>query len=249
MWNKIYNPQTGIKENLTSEIGINILRKYLIQLGGNNKPCAITYKPETKKNEKKNLKNEKYIIIEKLSQGGYDEIYLVKSIKNNKNYVLKVQLNHNKEYIMNELNALKELKDSNIIIKLHNAWNKDGFNFMIFEDLSPCQHNYKQMVKMVTKLIKQMHKKGWIHGDIHSGNVMCNSNNGKPVLINLGEAKKIKNLDYSIQQRLKQVDLNTIHNKEYFTNDYKDDIKTNFESYWDNLNLDLKDISNREMLI
>ena len=53
MWNKIYNPQTGIKENLTSEIGINILRKYLIQLGGNNKPCAITYKPETKKMKKK----------------------------------------------------------------------------------------------------------------------------------------------------------------------------------------------------
>ena len=36
MWNKIVNPKTGRKVNVTSKIGKSVLRNYMNQLGGNN---------------------------------------------------------------------------------------------------------------------------------------------------------------------------------------------------------------------
>ena len=273
MWDKIVNVRTGEKVNVNSKIGKYILKQYLIQLGGHTGPCALNTngsrckkntkgdeychlgptgrcrknKLHTPKKHKQDLKTERYVIIEKLTQGGYGETYEVKSLDSGKIYVLKVQ-EYDRTYIKNEIKALKELKNTGIVVKLVNAWNKGGFTFMIFEDLVPCRHNYKKMVKMVSTLLNRMHKKGWVHGDAHSGNVMCNRN-GEAVLIDLGEAKDIKRLHLKKQKQLKQDDFDKINNKEYFSTDYKDDIRAGFDSYWKKVDLDLTNVSKRKMLI
>ena len=43
MWNKIVNPKTGRRVNISGKIGQQILQNYIIQLGGNRKTGPLSW--------------------------------------------------------------------------------------------------------------------------------------------------------------------------------------------------------------
>ena len=58
MFKNIIDPTTGKNFSITSKSGLNILKKYIYQLGGHNGPCAISSKGRCAKSSKDDGKSE-----------------------------------------------------------------------------------------------------------------------------------------------------------------------------------------------
>ena len=102
-------------------------------------------------------------------------------------YVIKIQ-EQNKEYYT-EIEALLSLQHTKAVPKVFAAWTCEKYGYFVMEKLYPCTHNVNFMLIAVDIKLKEIREAGYLHLDIHTGNVMCNKR-GEVVLIDFGYAVK-----------------------------------------------------------
>jgi tRNA A-37 threonylcarbamoyl transferase component Bud32 len=183
----IMNPMTGRCIKKDGKIGKKILLKYgevvtaLVLNEYGNKYGIIE---DCMENEK--VWKEKELI----GKGKYGKAYIACK-KGNCNYVLKIQQISNEFY--EEVYCLKDTQDLNVVPKLYNAWTCGDLGYMAMEKMEKCSKeefnkNDKRIYIKIKKVLEKFKSKGWLHIDIHKGNIMCK--NGKFVLIDFGWAVK-----------------------------------------------------------
>ena len=128
---------------------------------------------------------------ELLGEGQYGKAFKVCKGDDDCNYVLKIQKLDEDFYI--EIQALTELKDTGVVPKYYSAWTCDGYGYFVIEKLDKCpeekfNYNNKDSAKELDDVLEKIYKKGWLHVDVHPGNIMCK--NGKFIMIDFGWAVK-----------------------------------------------------------
>ena len=125
-----------------------------------------------------------------LGKGHYGVAYQVCKAKNDLDckYVLKRQ-KADKDFF-EEVYALEDLQNTGVVPKLYAAWicNNDGF--LVIELLETCNLDEESEYKQVKDALNKIKEKGWLHVDIHRGNVRCANDGKKVMLIDFGWAIK-----------------------------------------------------------
>lgn len=132
-------------------------------------------------------KNNIWKKTDQLGFGTAGSIYIACKAINDCEYAIKIQ-KQNKEYYT-EIDALLSLQHTNAVPKVFAAWTCEDFGYFVMEKLYPCTHNDNFMWKEVGKKLNIIQDAGYLHLDIHKGNVMCNKD-GQVVLIDFGYAVK-----------------------------------------------------------
>jgi hypothetical protein len=125
-----------------------------------------------------------------LGKGQYGSTYIACHIDKPKkcDFVLKVQKD-SKEFHA-EVHALVELKNTGVVVKIYAAWTCKGEGFIIMEKVFPCKSvNDSSKYKKIKSALKIILNNGWLHLDVHIGNIMCKKD-GSIVLIDFGYAVK-----------------------------------------------------------
>lgn len=136
----------------------------------------------------KNNPKDDYIILDELGEGGFGKVYKWVRISDKEVYAMKhidITCAKQKIYIGNEITIMKSMDHKNIV-KLYDTYLYKGriFLFMEYLDggcLTPIVENYNLKIpenviafilKEVLEGIAQLHKRGIIHRDIKSDNVL-----------------------------------------------------------------------------
>ena len=112
------------------------------------------------------------------------------------NYIIKIQ--ENKDNFIREVNALVDLNGWEHSPIIYDAWTCGALGFIVMEKLDHvkgCIKKFKTVGKLrreLNKIVDMLHKRGWAHGDIHLGNIMCK--NGKFALLDFGESVKLSEI-------------------------------------------------------
>lgn len=183
------NHKTGRCVNKSSDVGQEILLKNgkkVTPVGPGVPNNFIEIVDDCEINKVWKTKNE-------LGRGKYGIAYVACKAVDDCNYVLKVQkLTHD---FYTEVSCLEEFKNTKgIVPKIYAAWSCDNRGYFVIQKLYSCPEykftrEKKETYKEVDNLLKRFKEKGWLHVDIHPGNVMCD-NRGKLVLIDFGWSVK-----------------------------------------------------------
>ena len=148
---------------------------------------------QSKSNKSEKIYNEKYIKLSKIGGGSFGQVYLVKDIKNNKEYAMK------KFYLDNlgnggavkQFEILSKFDHENIhkVVDMFISPNKN--QYLITPYYSNNLYNYiskklpekiiKQIIFQVLNAAKYLHSLNYIHRDIKPDNILI-SNEGKIIL-------------------------------------------------------------------
>ena len=111
----------------------------------------------------------------RLGAGSFGKVHLV-SDKQRNQYAMKVQKFD--KYAKAELNAYLDLKTTKLTPKLFAAWTCKGYLYLVTERLWECDDvDDARYLSGVKRLLKNLEVRGWLHGDVHHGNIMCDSQN------------------------------------------------------------------------
>ena len=144
-----------------------------------------------------------------LGAGKYGSTYTACKVSHPKqcDYVLKIQ----KDSIefRNEVDALVALKHTGVVIKIYAAWTCNGEGFIILEKAMQCNkpstaENKRKHYNDIVSALNIIDDEGWLHIDMHSGNVMCRKD-GSIVLIDFGWAVKRGEVNYPEHNVSKQL--------------------------------------------
>ena len=130
---------------------------------------------------------KKWLIKEALGSGQYGKVYGA-CLVNDCRYAVKVQKFD--AYGKAEVNAYMHFKARKIRVgpKFHSAWVCRNKLYIVLERMKKCNApRNKAWLNRVKHLADTLEKKGWLHADIHTGNIMCTQNN-RMVLIDFGWA-------------------------------------------------------------
>lgn len=149
---------------------------------------------------------EKWFKKTKIGSGAFGNVYRVCRHKNC-NYVVKIQKND--KFAKNELHAYLQLKHAKVTPKLFAAWTCNQKMYIVLEKLYDCDTFEPRKVQAA---LKKLYNHGWLHCDLHIGNVMC-TKEGKVVMIDYGLAVEKYKGPYKVQPRktfstLKQIQNN-----------------------------------------
>ena len=170
------------------------------------------------KDEKFEIIGNEYYILRNLDYGGTSKVYLIKSIKTEKNYVAKIY-NSKSKYYENEVKILKKislLNVSNIIrlisygeeeikedsnsepenkqyIILDYLPNKDLFSY-IKNNNEINEQEALHFFKEIIKAVQQCHNNNICHRDLKMENILLDENN-YPVLCDFGFSALIEGSD------------------------------------------------------
>jgi hypothetical protein len=112
------------------------------------------------------------------------------------NYIVKIQ--ENKDNFIREVNALYDLNGWEHSPIIYDAWTCGALGFIVMEKLDhvkECIQTFKTVGKLkqeLNKIVDMLHERGWVHADIHLGNLMCK--NGKFALLDFGESVKLSEI-------------------------------------------------------
>lgn len=128
--------------------------------------------------------NKTWVTYSKLGSGMYGTVY--RACKSGVcEYAIKKQ-KYNAE-AKAEIQAYLSLDKLNVAPKLFAAWVCKGELYIVLEKMVKCKHQPGQLKLRVRKLLDKLEKHGWLHVDIHRGNVMC-TKKGRTVLVDFGWA-------------------------------------------------------------
>lgn len=128
----------------------------------------------------------------KLGKGGFGTVFKV-CLGNNCDYAMKVQPYD--KYGKAELEAYLGLKSLNVTPKMYAAWICRKHIYIVVERLWKCSPNAR-ILNRLNRLLDKMKDKGWLHGDVHHGNIMCNARN-RLCLVDFGLSVKKGKASYS----------------------------------------------------
>lgn len=157
---------------------------------------------------------KKWLMDKKLGSGAYGKVY--KACRSgNTEYAVKIQKYD--KFAKAEVQAYLSLTGTKLTPKLHAAWICKGKMYLVLDKVVECS---KIPLTQVEKLLKKLEQFGWLHVDVHPGNVMC-TNKGKHVLIDFGWAVKKREFPYPNHPRKTYADLkkNQSDNVNYFFKD------------------------------
>ena len=147
--------------------------------------------------------NNKYKILNNISDGAYSRVYTCKDMSNNAINVVKIQPMCDKKYAINEINILNKIKKhtenytrqykSSNIIKKYNYYYDDEYFYIIFElcntDLDGFIEAYyeefnkslplciiKKIIKSLFNGCNELHYNNIIHSDIKLNNILIKFN-------------------------------------------------------------------------
>lgn len=119
--------------------------------------------------------NSRYKKGRQLGKGSFGKVHVVVDQQRNR-YAMKVQ-RFNK-YAKAELKAYLELKGTQLLPKLYAAWSCKGYLYLVTEELFKCDNvDDKRYISGAKRLLGNLYKRGWLHGDVHHGNIMCTGSN------------------------------------------------------------------------
>jgi len=192
---KVLNPATGRCVKRDGAIGKKLLANVtpVDPVGTPTKFLKIV--EDCKKGETLNIR-----IREKLGQGSYGSSYKICMVGKCK-YALKEQ-NADIDF-KHEVDALYALNNWKHSPKIYAAWTCNGKGYFIQDLMYKCPRDptYEQM----RQVIGQLNQKGWVHVDVHEGNVMC-LKDGTIVLIDFGWARNSKDgmvTDHALNEKYK----------------------------------------------
>lgn len=126
--------------------------------------------------------NDTWLRRTKIGSGAFGKVYRACKYKDC-NYVVKVQKND--VYANAELGAYLSLQKSRLLPKLYAAWTCKGKMYLVLERLFDCTLPKTQLIRRLSEKLNKLLQLGWLHCDIHPGNVMCTQRN-RLVLIDFG---------------------------------------------------------------
>jgi len=146
--------------------------------------------------------SDDYIILDELGEGGFGKVYKCVNIKNKDVFAMKhidITSSKQKIYIGNEITLMKVMEHKNIV-KLYETYMYKGriFMFMEYMDggcLTPVVEDYKLdipepviafILREVLEGIHQLHKRGIVHRDIKSDNVLIERDGASIKLTDFG---------------------------------------------------------------
>lgn len=184
---KILNPTTGKMVAVNSKNG-----KKLVETGTPTPVSPVGIKDKFMRIVEDCDKLSTIVTGEKIGKGSYGSVTTVCKVDGCK-YVLKTQ--DADDSFKNEVEALYDLQKWKHAPKIYSAWTCKGKGYFIQEMVYKC--NKRPSFDDMTKILDQLHRKGWVHVDVHTGNVMCRED-GTIVLIDYGWARKSDNDDTKI---------------------------------------------------
>ena len=159
------------------------------------KPVGPGIDPDFSKITENCVELNKWITKQKCGEGAYGAVYIACPANDVKNceYVLKIQVaDHSFMTEVKALQSLAKVSKPQIVPKLYSAWTCEGNGYMVIEKLTKCNKITKYSFQELGALLTAAKRRGWLHVDIHKGNIMCNSQ-GRMLLIDWGgSAQKIK---------------------------------------------------------
>lgn len=127
--------------------------------------------------------NQRWLKMTKLGSGMYGQVHRACRLESSGRYVVKVQPDNSNSRA--EVQAYLALAKLRITPKMYAAWSCRGKLYIVLERLFVCTRSPQQTLKRVEVLLDRMEEHGWLHGDVHSGNVMCTRSN-RVVLLDFG---------------------------------------------------------------
>lgn len=145
-----------------------------------------------------------YTEVKYISNGQYAKVYKAKDMYNNWVALKRIHRDFEK-MVKRECNMLYHI-NSNHVVKLLDVFRRGDYYYMVlpyyktdlFDEIAYKRiKDYCTIIKILlgtAEGVQDLHKIGYIHGDIKLENIMLDSCN-KPTIIDLGLAKKIENLE------------------------------------------------------
>ena len=203
----VFNNKTSrcvLKSNMLRKSRVKTVRKKKVQLNVAKHNIDCLYVPETfTELANKCACNEKWIRRTKLGSGGFGKVYRACRYKNCE-YVVKVQTND--KYARVELEAYIALQKTRLVPKLLAAWSCRSKMYLVLERLYDCKKPKIRLMKPLRDKVEKLREFGWLHCDLHWGNVMCNKSN-RLVLIDFGMAVQKGKAPYKNHPRKTYTDL------------------------------------------
>lgn len=105
----------------------------------------------------------------RMGSGANGSTYLACRLNNSKDceYVVKVQPNN--QQAKAELDAYLDLEKDRLTPKLHAAWICGGKMYIVLDKVFDCKFSKKA----VKAKLDTLYNLGWLHVDVHEGNIMC----------------------------------------------------------------------------
>ena len=137
--------------------------------------------------------NKHILVGTKIGAGGFGSVY---NVVGHTKYVVKIQKND--AYAKAEIDAYMRLASLKVTPKMYAAWTCRGKAYILLEKMYGCKRDPLPRVRL---LLAEMLKQGWIHADVHYGNIMC-TKKGRVVLIDFGYAVRKGEYPYENRPRL-----------------------------------------------
>ena len=94
---------------------------------------------------------------------------------------------------------MRQLLPTNAVPRIYDAWECQGTGYILMERMFPCAN---PSFHALETLLQKVHDRGWVHRDIHKGNIMCDKH-GAIKLIDFGLARKLDKANIKKRDLLK----------------------------------------------